>query len=314
MQPIRFGICGTGDFGRTRARALNTIHGAKVSLGWSRRQETRDRFSRECSAPSVKDWEHLCSSPEVDAVFVCSADVDHLRHSKAALEAGKHVLVEVPLSPSADLARELAQIAERKSLVLHHGLMWRYCPDYAQDIEQTRRVGPLLHGIEHAFWDFGPDRMWMADPAFNAGGRDFLAFFMPRWMEAFGEVHRVTGSQSRAEDWCAASITMDFEAGGYITVSYSLGNGILSRPVEMIVGTHGMLHRNHDGNRVFTTQQGSQRLPNRAVDLVQCECEAFRDEILGLRDHRPALQYDLRALELVDRAIPPDSCSTSTQD
>ena len=304
MQGIRFGICGTGAFGRTRAKAIARTEGAEVALGWSKRQETRDRFSKESGAPSVEEWQQLCESPDVDAVLVCSSDIDHFPHAKAALEAGKHVLVEIPLSPDAKRARELVRLAEAKGLVLHHGMQWRHLPDHAQTIEQIRRVGPLLHGIEHAFWDFGPDRTWMADPAFNAGGRDFLAFFMPRWMEAFGEVGRVTGSQSRAEDWSAASITMDFVAGGYVTVSYSVGNGILSQPVQMIVGAHGMLHCDGADGQVFTTSQGSQRVAQNAADGVLCECEAFRDEILGRRDHRAPLAYDLRALELVDEALP----------
>ena len=307
METLRFGICGTGAFGRTRAKALQQTGGAEVTLGWSRTQRTRDTFRQELNAPTVEHWQQLCESPDVDAVLVCSTDVDHFPHARAALAAGKHVLVEIPLCLHADQARELAQLAAAKSMVLHHGLQWRYHPGYPRQIEQIRRIGPLLHGIEHAYWDFGPQRMWMADPAFNAGGRDFLAFYMPRWLEAFGEVKRVTGTQSRTESWAAATITMDFAAGGYITVSYTLGAGIWSRPFHLIVGSNGMICQNNDGNSTLITTDAEQPFDLHPADGVQHECEAFRDEILGLRDHRTPLDHDLSALELVDEAMAPDA-------
>ena len=311
METIRFGICGAGSFGRTRAKALKRMQGARVTLGWSRTQQTRSKFQQELDAATVEHWEQLCDSPEVDAVLVCSTNVEHFPQARAALAAGKHVLVEIPLSMNAPQARELAQLATAKGLVLHHGLRGRHHPDYAQHIEQIRRIGPLLHGIDNTSWDFGPARTWNADPALNAGGRDFLAYFMPRWMEAFGEVRRVTGTQSRTQSWSAASITMDFSAGGHITVGHAIGEGMLSRPIQMIVGTEGMICQGDDGDLVLITADGEEPLGPRPLDTVQCGCEAFRDEILGLRDHLTPLQYDLRALELVDEAMAqsgPDNC------
>lgn len=303
METVRFGICGTGQFGRSRAKALKEMQGGEVTLGWSRSEQTRQKFQQELDAPTVEHWQQLCESPDVDAVLVCSANVDHFPQAQAALAAGKHVLVEIPLSMNAPQARELAGLAAAESLVLHHGLKWRYHPDHPRHIEQIRRVGPLLNGIDHASWDFGSARRWNADPSLNAGGRDFLAYFMPRWMEAFGEVSRVTGTQSRTHAWSSASITMDFSADGYITVSYAIGEGIWGRDVKLIVGAEGMICQGKDGTLVLTTSDGEQPLEPRPVDAVKCECEAFRDEILGERDHRGPLQHDLRALELVDEAV-----------
>ena len=56
MEAIRFGICGTGSFGRTRARAIQEVQGTAVTLGWSRTGRTRDLFRQELDVPTV---EHL---------------------------------------------------------------------------------------------------------------------------------------------------------------------------------------------------------------------------------------------------------------
>jgi len=304
MDIIRFGICGTGSFGRTRAKALQKTRGALVTLGWSRTQPTRDVFSQELDAPTVEHWQELCASSDVDAVLVCSTNVEHFPHARAALAAGKHVMVEIPLSASAVQAKELAQLAASQSLVLHHGIQVRHHPEYREHIEQIRRIGPLLYGIEHSHWDYGAHRRWNADPALNPGGRDFVAYYMPRWMDAFGEVERATGAQSRADTWSSASITIDFTAGGYFTVGYTLGERVWSQETELIVGREGMICQGDDDAQVLITADARQALALSSVDGVQCEVEAFRDEILGLRDHRTPLQTDLRALDLVDVAIP----------
>ena len=304
MDTIRFGICGTGSFGRTRAKGLQKARGAVVTLGWSRSRSTRDLFSQELDAPTVEHWQELCASPDVDAVLVCSTNVDHFPHARAALAAGKHVLVEIPLSTSAAQAKELALLAASQSLVLHHGIQVRHHPEYREHIEQIRRIGPLLYGIEHSHWAYGAHRRWNADPALNPGGRDFVAYYMPRWMDAFGEVERVTGAQSRADTWSSASITMDFTAGGYFTVGYTLGESVWSRETELIVGRDGMICQDDDNAQVLITADTRQALALSNVDGVQCEVEAFRDEILGLRDHRTPLETDLRALDLVDVALP----------
>ena len=64
-----------------------------VALGWSRSQSTRDLFRQELNMPTVEHWQELCANPEVDAVLVCSTNVEHFVHARAALAAGKHVLV-----------------------------------------------------------------------------------------------------------------------------------------------------------------------------------------------------------------------------
>ena len=303
MDTVRFGICGTGSFGRARAEALQRTPGAAVTLGWSRTQATRDRFTQELGAATVEHWQELCASAEVDAVLVCSTNVEHFPHARAALAAGKHVLVEIPLSTSAAQAQELAQLAASQSLVLHHGIQQRHHPEYRGYIDQIRRIGPLLYGIEHSHWDFGPRRRWNADPSLNPGGRDFLPYYMPRWMDAFGEVERATGSESRADTWSSAGITMDFAAGGYVTVGYTLGEAVWSQHTELVVGREGMVSPGDSGNQVLTTAGAQQTLALSDVDGTQGEVEVFREEILGQRDHLVALQTDLRALELVDGAL-----------
>jgi predicted dehydrogenase len=300
---IRIAICGTGSFGTTRAKALDGIEGAKVVLGWSRSEASRARFTRETGAPTVKGWEDLCASDQADAVFVCTPNAEHFCHALAALEAGKHVLVETPLSLSYADARQLADRAERSRLVLHHGAKWRHHPDHSRYITQFRRIGSLLFAIDHAAFDFGPERGWYRDRKLTGGARAFLPYVMVQWLEAFGDVTAAVGAESTADEWDAASLTLSFAAGGHATISYALGLGIPERPVREVCGTEGIIITCPDGKTVFVRGEEQSVIERRPVDIVACECRAFLDEVRGVRDHRPDLSLDLRALELVDQAF-----------
>lgn len=77
--------------------------------------------------------EALIASPDIDAVMVLSPDAYHGRHARAALAAGKHVLIEKPccLAPDdlAELAAVTARHADRVAMV---GYMRRFAPAFVE--------------------------------------------------------------------------------------------------------------------------------------------------------------------------------------
>jgi UDP-N-acetylglucosamine 3-dehydrogenase len=68
----------------------------------------------------------VLSCPEIDAVNICTPSETHFKISKAALEAGKHVLVEKPMSLNSSEAYELYDLASAKGLVLSVGHIYRF--------------------------------------------------------------------------------------------------------------------------------------------------------------------------------------------
>jgi UDP-N-acetylglucosamine 3-dehydrogenase len=70
--------------------------------------------------------EDILSSPEIDAVNICTPSETHFKISKAALEAGKHILVEKPMSLTSSEAYELYDLAKAKDLVISVGHIYRF--------------------------------------------------------------------------------------------------------------------------------------------------------------------------------------------
>ena len=300
---IRIGICGTGSMGVTRGQALMWFEDARAVRGWSRSPLSRRRFIRQTGGESVESWRALCASPDLDAIMVCTPNDRHEAQAMAALEAGKHVLVETPLALSLDGARALADAAESRDLVLHHGAKWRFHPDHAQHIANLQRVGSLVSAVDTIELDYGPDRAWYASAAQTGGARVFLPYLMVDWLEAFGPVARAVGSESVEEGRQEATIKLTFERGGEVEIRHAFGPGVVDVNTRQVVGKEGSIETLPEGTRVFTQGASREALVQRKVDIVQCECRAFVDEIQGVRDHRADLQRDLRAWELVEEAF-----------
>ncbi len=80
------------------------------------------------SIEGVADCDEVISSPETDAVAIATPANTHFELAKKALEAGKHVLVEKPLSLSSREAEDIINISTKKNLVLMVGHTFEYNP------------------------------------------------------------------------------------------------------------------------------------------------------------------------------------------
>lgn len=87
--------------------------------------DVADRFG---IAHVLDDYQALCSSPYVDAVYICTPPALHHKWTLRALAAGKHVLCEKPFAANAREAREMVAAGIAANRVLMEAFHWRYHP------------------------------------------------------------------------------------------------------------------------------------------------------------------------------------------
>lgn len=75
-------------------------------------------WARVAGVEYVNDLRAIWGDPQIQLVVVCTTSDSHARFAREALERGKHVLVEKPFAQTADEARELFALAERRGLFL----------------------------------------------------------------------------------------------------------------------------------------------------------------------------------------------------
>jgi predicted dehydrogenase len=114
---VRIGLIGVGRWGRNYLRTIAQLDGAVLTAVASRNAETGRLVPTSCRV--FADWRDLIGYAGVDAVIVATPPALHAEMVRAALDAGKPVLVEKPLTTSlAELAAIRAAIRERSPAVL----------------------------------------------------------------------------------------------------------------------------------------------------------------------------------------------------
>lgn len=81
------------------------------------------------------DFDNLISRKDLDAIYIPQPPSLHYKWAKAALENGKHVLVEKPSTTSLEQSTELVEIARSRGLALHENYMFQYHNQIAEILE-----------------------------------------------------------------------------------------------------------------------------------------------------------------------------------
>jgi predicted dehydrogenase len=158
------------------ARALAASPGVRlVGVHDIDRDHTR-WIEQDFGVPFVADAGDLVSSPEVDALIVCSANADHRAHVELAAAAGKHVLCEKPIATTIEDAEAVVEACAQAGVQLHVAFGARFLPLVARVRAAVRdgRVGEVIGLV-------GGNRgrpplpssypAWITDPAAAGGGR-----------------------------------------------------------------------------------------------------------------------------------------------
>ncbi|MDO8339047.1 MAG: Gfo/Idh/MocA family oxidoreductase [Candidatus Burarchaeum sp.] len=144
---IRLALVGYGYWGPNLARNFSRIKGAELRYIVDLDAKKRGRAAEEY--PFIKvvaSFEEVL--PDVDAVIIATPPKTHFALAKLALNAGKHVLIEKPVTTNVEDAKELAKLAQEKKLTLMIDYIFIY-GDYVRYLKGLLDKGEL--GTLHAF-------------------------------------------------------------------------------------------------------------------------------------------------------------------
>src|SRR5688572_1577243 len=124
--PFRAGVVGTGSIGRNHARILAELDACTFTAIFDTNEATARELAAKYGARACTSLDEFTSL--VDAATVATPTPTHFPIGKALLEAGKHVLVEKPITENAADAHALAALAAERGLVLQVGHIERFNP------------------------------------------------------------------------------------------------------------------------------------------------------------------------------------------
>lgn len=238
MPDLRVGILGLGQ-GRSHLRAFQVSAGSRVVAVCDRDAALAERVARELGMPRVYgDYEQLLADRGVDIVVVATPDHLHGRHAIMALEAGKHVLSEIPMATTIEECARIVALTDRTGLKYQMGNQVRYAfclQEVARQIaagdfgevfygegEYLHHMGDIVRSRPADHWRIAP-----AIPQTTLLGGGPHAIDTLRWLMRVRFVEATAYHAGQRSDWqtihtTAALLKADTGAVAKITVSYGM--------------------------------------------------------------------------------------------
>lgn len=333
----RIGVVGLGYWGPNIAR--NVAENPRAELRWlcDRSAETLAAAAvRHPQARTTGSYEELLEDPELDAVAIVTPVSTHYELAAAALEAGKHVLVEKPLAASSGQAADLIELATERGLVLLPGHTFLYSPPVVKVKElldagalgdiyfiSLSRVNLGLHQPDvSVVWDLAPHDLSIL--SFWLGG-------MPTEVSAFSR------SCVFPETPDVAFVNLRFGSGAVAHLELSWLSPVKLRRTS-IVGSEKMVVYDDTSNepiRIFDAGAelptpetfGEFRLTYRTGDIISPKIDAMEPLALEIDDFcaaildetqtrsSPRLGYEVvRSVEAIERSLQSGGRPLSTAD
>ena len=145
---VRVGIIGVGQIGKQHIRKYANVPEAEIVAVADVRQDEANHVAQENGIPSVYvDYRELLQRDDIDSVDVCLHNRLHAPVTIDALEAGKNVYCEKPMSWAYGEAKRMADTAQRTGRMLHIQLSTLYQPEAraAQRIIQDGHLGEIYY-------------------------------------------------------------------------------------------------------------------------------------------------------------------------
>jgi hypothetical protein len=158
LPTVRIGIIGLGDRGSDAVQRLSYIEGVEISALCDKREvsvKASQKYLQNIGRPAAREffgdenaWKKLVELPDLDLIYTCTPWILHTPVSVYAMENGKHVASEVPISRTIDEAWQLVETSERTKK--HCMMLENCCYDFFElltlNMARQGMFGDIIHG------------------------------------------------------------------------------------------------------------------------------------------------------------------------
>jgi xylose dehydrogenase (NAD/NADP) len=243
--PVSWGILSTARINDKFLAGAREAADAEVVAVASRDQARAERYAREHGIERAHgDYDALLADPAVEAVYISLPNSLHVEWTVRALEAGKHVLCEKPLSRRVAEVERAFDVAEHEGRLLMEAFMYRHNP-------QTKRLVELVNDgavgrvrvirSSFSFLAADPANVRLSTGLDGGALMDVGCYCVSGTRLIAGEPERVAAEQAlggRGVD-VAFAATMRFSDD--VLAQFDAGLALAARDELEVVGEHGSL-------------------------------------------------------------------------
>jgi len=299
LKKLRTAVIGTGFWGKNQARVLSQLDVAELVCVCDINGVSAKSVGAEFQVPYSTHLDEVLLRKDLDAVAVCTPTTTHRQVATQALLAGKHALVEKPMTNTVAEARELLSLAKREDLRLMPGHIERFNPavDYLKSLLDDGKLGTvtLLLARRVGRW---PERIGDVGVVRDSAIHDIdLARYV--FNDNVSSVHARTGSiRHTKEDY--AEIMLQFQNGGTAFID---ANWLTPRKTRTLVvtGSEATVQLDYITQEVLVENSNASFRPNlEKKEPLRAELAHFCTSVLNDQPFRANAEDGLRAVEICE--------------
>ena len=247
---MRWGLIGTrGLVDKGGLNAFENAQNAELAAVLSSEPERAKEFGAKHGVETATaDMDEFLGAPGLEAVWIASPTWRHHEQGRAALDAGKHVLLEKPLAINAELGWDLVDAARKSGVVLATGYQARYVPGHQNMVRLIAEGAIGEPSVVRTYYGIhrpGPPPEWRQkrDTARWGALSDVGTHHVDLIRMLLGEISEATGYHERQQDFetdDAVAAVVRLESGAVGTLTMSTNAWVQYTRVE-VHGTAGAL-------------------------------------------------------------------------
>jgi len=244
MSMTRWGLLSTARINDALLRGIAAVPDASAYAVASRDPERASAYAgRKGIERAYGSYEQLLDDPEVDVVYISLPNGMHVEWTQRALESGKHVLCEKPLSRSASEVEALFQLAAQRGLHLSEAFMYRHHPQTQRlkELVDSGAIGTLrlIRGTFSFNCDPGDPRMVSGQEGGGLMDVGCYPVSMARYLA--GEPQRVSAEQLLGGDGVDVVMAGVLRFADGVIAHFDSGLAMPARREVEVVGSNGVL-------------------------------------------------------------------------
>ncbi len=303
MKRVAVGVIGTGFWGENQVRVFRQSRMADLVGICDSNKKRAEEMGTKYSVPWYSDLSKFLRVPELEAVTVCTPTQTHLKVGLQAIEAGKNLLVEKPMTGEERAADRLVNSAKKAGVKLLVGFIERFNPGVrvVKKMLTQRVVGDVIiaTGRRVARW---PIRIGDVGVVKDTAIHDIDAM---RYLleEEVSAVFAQTGSLRTHSYEDYAEIMLRFKEG---TTGFIDANWLTPRKVRTLIITGSDATINLDYITQEITLENSQRLVKPFTpwaEPLKLELENFMTTTLRDTEEAPSGEDAIKAIRICDAAL-----------
>jgi len=173
MGKLKIGVIGAGSISDMHLQSYEKNERVElIAVCDMNEKRAEEKAARYGAARFYGDYRSLLADKEIDAVSICTWNHSHAEIAIAALNAGKHVLVEKPLCTTVDDAKKIEETVKQTGKVLQVGFVRRYASNTAilKDFMDADEIGEIYYAKASCIRRLGNPGGWFSDIERSGGG------------------------------------------------------------------------------------------------------------------------------------------------